>query len=111
MREALGTAEKRPGMHIAINDQDNADSLERIPGAIGVTTLVQIISEQRQLKALSLNGVEPSPATLASGSYPMYRTLFLVTGPRALPAAQKFVAFVQSPAGREVLSRTGHWLR
>lgn len=111
MREALGNAEKRPGMHIAVNDQDNADSLERIAGAIGVTTLVQIISEQRQLKALSLNGVEPSPATLASGSYPMYRTLFLVTGPRTSPAAKKFVAFVQSPAGREILSRTGHWLR
>ena len=53
----------------------------------------------------------PSVANLANGSYPYYKPLFVIVGPKSGPNAQKFVAFVRSAAGRELLSAHGHWMR
>lgn len=110
MREAVTTAEQRKGMTFAITDQDAADQLEKVPGALGPLTLAQILSEKRSLKALRLNGVAPDAATLADGSYPMHKEMLFVTGGKTGTAAQSFMAFVRSPAGRAVLVQTGHWI-
>lgn len=111
MAHAKELAEKRPGMLYAITDQDAQKSIEEIPGALGATSLAQIMAEQRQLKALSLNGVRPTPQNLANGSYPYAKVMFLVTSAKTTVAAQHFAAFVQSPAGRDILGRTGYWVR
>ncbi|CRI63571.1 Extracellular solute-binding protein, family 1 [Thiocapsa sp. KS1] len=107
---ALSGAETRKGMAFAVTDQDAADTLERIPGALGPSTLAQIRSENRALKALELDAVEPSPTTIADGSYPYYNTLFMVTRSETSPAVRQFMEFVRSPAGGEILTRTGHWV-
>lgn len=111
MMRAKKEAESRPGMLFAVTDQDTQNSIERIPGAFGGTSLGQIMAEQRQLKALTLNGVQPSPQNIAQGRYPYVKVMFLVTGPKTSPAAQGFADFVRSPAGREILGRTGYWVR
>ncbi|WP_170164746.1 PstS family phosphate ABC transporter substrate-binding protein [Thiocapsa rosea] len=105
---ALSGAETRKGMAFAVTDQDAADNLERIPGALGPSTLAQILSEKRALKALELDDVEPSPTTIADGSYPYFKTLFMVTRSDISPALRQFMAFVRSAAGVEILTRTGH---
>ena len=109
MRAAKSQAEQRQGMLFAVTDQETADNLERIPGALGPSTLGQILSEKRALKSLRLNGVEPSAKTIADGSYPLYKSLYLVTGPQSPPAAQLFVSFVRSAPGREILRQNGNW--
>jgi phosphate transport system substrate-binding protein len=109
MRQAVQFAEARPGVRMAVNDQEAADDLERIPGAIGPTTLAQILSEQRTLRALRLDGKEPTPKNAAAGVYPHYKRLFLVTGAKRAVAVERFVAFVQSPAGLQILARNGQW--
>lgn len=89
MRQAVTAALGRDGMNVAITDKANADSLEKIPSALGTTTLAQIISEHRALQALALTGVVPSLGTLAQGIYPHYKTFFLVTS--ASPLVGQFV--------------------
>jgi phosphate transport system substrate-binding protein len=111
MAQAKKQAQERPGMLFAITDQDNQDDIENIAGAIGGTSLGQIVAERRKLKALVLDGVQPTPQNLADGSYPHAKILFLVTGQKTPPAAHRFAEFVQSPAGREILGRTGYWVR
>lgn len=111
MRDAKIKAEQRKGMAFAVTDQDAADNLEKIPGALGPSTLAQILSEKRRLKALRLDDVEPAPQTIADGRYAHYKTLFMVTTPKASPAARQFIVFVQSVSGREILLRTGHWVK
>jgi phosphate transport system substrate-binding protein len=111
LREALGEAEKRKGTAFAVTDQDAADSLEKIQGALGPTTLAQIIAEGRSLKALRLDGVEPGVGALADGRYPHHKRLFLVTTAKSTPMASEFVAFVKSATGRAILARTGHWVK
>ncbi len=110
VRRAKTLAEKRPGMLFAVTDQEAADSIERTPGAFGTSTLAQIVTEQRTLKVLRFNGVQPSAKTVADGSYPYYKRLLIVTGPKTPASARQFIAFVRSAAGREVLVRTGHWV-
>ncbi len=110
MDQAVSQALARKGMISATTDQDCADALEKITGAIGTTTLGLLLAEQRKLRALSLNGVEPSSKTIASGAYPYYKTLLLVSGANPSPLAREFMAFVRSPAGRAILVQNGHWV-
>lgn len=110
MMQAHSLAEKRPGMLFAVTDQEAAESIEKIPGGFGPSTLAQIVTEKRALKPLRFNGIEPSAKTIADGSYPYYRPFLIVTGPKTPASAQQFVAFVRSAAGREILARTGHAL-
>jgi phosphate transport system substrate-binding protein len=110
MEQALAAANRREGLPFAVIDQEAADKIETIPGAIGVTALSLILSEGRALRGLALDGVEPSAANAAAGSYPLVKHFFLITRPEPAPPVRDFVAFLRSPAAREILARTGHWL-
>ena len=110
LEQGVAAAEKRPGVQFSVNDQDAAGDLERIPGAIGPSTLALILSERRALRALKLEGVEPTPANAAEGAYPLYKQMFFVTGAQRPVAVERFIAFVQSPAGRKILLKNGHWI-
>lgn len=110
LRQGVSAAEARPGIRVALNDQMAADDLERIPGAVGPSSLSLLLSEKRQLKALSLDGVRPTPENAASQAYPYSKRLFFVTGARLSKAVESFTAFANSPAGRKILVANGIWL-
>ncbi len=110
MNWAVQEALSRKGMIVAVTDQDSADAIENIPGALGTTTLAQIISEKRVLKKLSLNGVDPGLNSIADGTYPYFKTFYLITGPDSSPLARQFIKFIFSARGREILTRSGHWI-
>jgi phosphate transport system substrate-binding protein len=95
-------------MVTAITDQENADTIEKIRGGFGASTLTQAITEKRTLKVLRYNGVAPGIASINDGSYPYYKVFFLVTGSRQSRAAHAFIDFLKSPEGRAILARTGH---
>lgn len=111
MRAAVSAAEQRKGMAFTVSDQEAATAIEKVPGALGPTTLALLQSEKRALKALALDGVVPNAQTLANGSYPLHKQLLIVTGPKTPPEAHAFAAFVRSAAGRQVLQQTGHWVK
>ena len=108
MKAAHLLAEKRPGLLTTATDQENADALESIPGAIGVIGFAQLVSEKRSLQALQIDGVAPTPAALREGSYRLSVPLYLVTGARPSPRAREFIAFTRSTAGTALLSRNGY---
>jgi phosphate transport system substrate-binding protein len=110
MEQALGAAEQRAGLPFAVIDQEAADKIETIPGAIGVTALSLILSEERGLRPLALDGVEPSVSNAAAGSYPLSKRFFVIVRPEPAPAVRSFVEFLRSAPAREILARTGHWL-
>jgi phosphate transport system substrate-binding protein len=108
MKQAVPAALARAGMVIELTDQANAHSLETIPGALGTSSLAQIMSEKRALQPLTLDGVTPSLQTLDDGSYRYFKTFSFVSTPKASPLVQQFMAFVQSPAGKQILEKNGH---
>lgn len=108
IEKALAVAEQRPGQAFATNDQEAADKLESIPGSFGVTTLALIRSERRKLRALALDGVEPTPEDAQAGRYPLVKRFFFILPKQPTPEAEAFVRFVQSPEGSRILEQTGH---
>ncbi len=92
-----------------MTDQDAADGIERVPGAFGAPTLAQIKSEDRPLRALELNGVAPTIQNAVAGRYPHYKRLYVVAQPKPTAAVQRFIAFLRSPSGVEILASNGHW--
>ncbi len=111
VRQGLDIAETRPGMAFAVTDQEAAKAIETTPGGIGPSTLALIRSEGRNLKALKLDGIAPSPDSLADGSYPLGKSLSIVRTPKSPPEALDFLDFVGSAEGRAILARTGHLTR
>ncbi len=108
MKKAVEDSAARPGLSMAVTDQDNADLLEKLPGSFGVAPLCQILSENRRLKVLALQKPGGGEIAPAGGSYPYYYDLFIATGPRSSPSSALFVRFVFSKEGQRILANTGH---
>lgn len=110
IERAIDLADERKGMPDATTDQEAADKAEQIAGGFGITALSLILSENRRLRALALDGVEPTAENLASGKYPLAKHFYLVLPADPAPPVKKFVAFLRSPAAMEILKRNGHHL-
>jgi len=106
---AVAAALARKGMVTAMTDQESAELLEKIPGAIGTSSLALIVAEKRALRPLPLNGVEPTLQAFADGRYPYAKALYLVMGAHPSGETRRFAEFLRSPAGRAILRRNGYW--
>jgi phosphate transport system substrate-binding protein len=107
MNSAVDASKSRFGMVIAVTDPEAYGLIVKTPGGIGASGLTSIIVERLSLKILALNGVKPSPKTLANGSYPLAKGISFVTTSRTPPAALKFIGFVHSPQGRAIAEKAG----
>jgi phosphate transport system substrate-binding protein len=108
---AAEAASTRPGMLHADTESDAADLVERTPGAFAACTLALIESERRPLVALTIDGKVPSVGNLADGKYPYSKPLYVIIHRKAGASTRRFVDFVISPAGRNLLRAHGHWVR
>ncbi len=84
------------GALFAYTDQEAMDIGEKIPGILVATTLLAIYSENRALKPVAIDGIEPTLANLAAGTWKMATTLYVVQGSKSSAAARAFVAFLFS---------------
>ena len=107
MSAAVDIAMRRNGMIVATTDDDAADAIESVPGAIGGTTLSLVLSGKRALRVLALDGVVPSVRTMADRSYPYSKSFYMVTRKETTAAVRRFIDFVRSPAGSVILSKNG----
>lgn len=110
MEQAMKTVHARPGMIMAITDQESTDVIMKTPGAFGCATLSEIISEKRTVNILALNGVRPDVKNIANGTYPLSKSFYLVTTAKTSETARKFAEFVRSPAAGKILSAAGNML-
>ncbi|GFO67924.1 hypothetical protein GMLC_15030 [Geomonas limicola] len=107
---ALRSARLNRASTIAVTDQDCADAVATIPGALGTATLTQIITEKQPVKLLKYSGVPPTLDNLNAGRYPLFTTLYLATHPTPRPPVRLFQEFVLSVAGRRILATSGNLL-
>jgi phosphate transport system substrate-binding protein len=98
----------REGLLLAATNQDCNEILARTPGSVGPTTLSQLLTESHSLRPLDWNGVAPTIVNLASGAYPLGKTLWVVS--RSVPpaAVTSFIAFLGSREARRILEQTGN---
>jgi len=79
--------------------------LEQSPNAIALDGISS--ARKRNLKFLSLNGVEPSKENIISGEYILFRPLYVVTAKKASDKVKEFLKFAKSSKGQEVISSQG----
>lgn len=109
MRRAIDKSYSRKGLKYARTDQQNADALESNQGSFGTIPLSTLLGEKRKLKPMALGGIIPEAKNIADESYRYYFRLFITHGPKKPSAlARRFLDFVFSPRGQEILKRTGH---
>lgn len=65
------------------------------PGAMGYFGYAYYEQNRERVKALSVNGVAPTPETIASGAYPLSRPMFVYVNAEALrrPQVRRFVNY------------------
>lgn len=95
---AIIVALQRLGPPVAVNDIENQQMLERTPGSFGSVALGQIRLTQSPLRPLTLDGIDPTPATLQTGAYKLSKALYLVIPKEAKSEVLDFVKYLQSPA-------------
>jgi len=77
--ETIAHTLREDGRWIDSGENDNAivQTLTRTPGALGVFGYSFLEENMTSVKAASINGVQPDAHTIADGSYPLSRSLFI----------------------------------
>lgn len=76
------------------------------PAGLGLSTMAAAHAN-KGLKMLSVEGVAPNTSTVGDGSYPLYITLYLAErneSPKQ-EAIGRFLAFLETPAAKDILRR------
>lgn len=74
------------------------------PNGLGLSTLADVRGNPK-LRAIPIEGVAPTVANIADGSYPLYTPLYLVTNPNSPKAAtvKGFIDFLATDKAKAVL--------
>jgi len=101
---ALDKEKVRPDALMQASNQAIASAVAKTPGAIGYVGLGYISS---QVKALALDGVMPSKATVLSNKYKLSRPLFMYTNGSPQGVVKDFLDFVLSEEGQKLVEEAG----
>lgn len=99
--EEMVMGEKRVTLTAIVMPSSEAviEYVARHPMAIGYVSMGYL---SPQVKALQIEGVPLTPATVQSGAYPLTRPLYLLTGQEPTGEVKAFIEFALSPAGQAV---------
>jgi len=101
---ALKGAKVRKDALMLASNQGVATTVSKTPGAIGYIGLGYL---SPKVKALKIDGVEPSQKTAVSGEYKLSRPLFMYTNGKPKGLAKKFIDFVLSLSGQRIVEDIG----
>ena len=101
-----GTKDKCQYRQELTSTGDVITAVSQNPDAIGYASLASI---KDSVKALNVDGVTPSEATVKDGSYQVQRPFVLVTveGKELTPVAQKFFDYITSPDAAAIIAKAG----
>jgi phosphate transport system substrate-binding protein len=109
LKSASEKSHSIPGLFIGGTDQETAVQIEKTKGSLGITSSSVVAAEKRKIKALSVDGVTPTPSNVSAGRYPYAMTLSLVYKKDKYKGAVKdFIEFVFSRDGQKILYDNGH---
>jgi len=94
-------------IHVAPDDQDNAQAISEVPGSFGLISFGQLKSENRRLVILSFEGKTPSVEAVKNNEYPLTKTLWLLAPASPRPHAGRFLAFLRSAEAAVILKEHG----
>ena len=101
-----GTTDKCQYRQELTSTGDVITAVSQNPDAIGYASLASV---KDSVKALNVDGVTPSEATVKDGSYKVQRPFVLVTmeGRALTPAAQSFFDYATSSGAADIIAKAG----
>ncbi len=80
------------------------------PGALGFSFryYMEELVKEKNVKILKIDGVAPTVENIRSGAYPFVETAYAVTTGERKGNVRRFIDFLVSPAGRDLVERTGY---
>ena len=89
-------------------DPQAIELLDRFPTSLGFLNRSALSAAKTKLTILSFESIPPSAENIASGQYPIWLEMGFAYKPGGLnEAGREFLAYVSSPAGREIVSALG----
>ncbi|WP_185973769.1 PstS family phosphate ABC transporter substrate-binding protein [Ferrovibrio terrae] len=107
LEPAFAAAFRRSGIPVGATDQENAEFAQKTAGSLAITTLLQVRTEKLNLTPLALDGVVPSPQSIADGSYSLPLPVCLLVRENATPATRLVASYITTPAGQAVTRANG----
>jgi phosphate transport system substrate-binding protein len=101
---ALENAKLTDAALMLASNLEVARTIAQTPGAIGYVGLGYLTDE---VKALKVNNVLPSEATVQDGTYPLARLLFMYTNGNPSGLAKNFIDFIMCPQGQNIVQEAG----
>ncbi|HNY66973.1 MAG TPA: PstS family phosphate ABC transporter substrate-binding protein [Deltaproteobacteria bacterium] len=101
---ALDKARVRPDALTSASNQTIAQIVAQTPGAIGYVGLVYLT---KKVKTVEIDGVKCTEATVAGGTYPLSRPLYLYTNGAPRGNVKKYLDFVMGGQGRKIVREEG----
>jgi len=101
---ALANAKLTDQALMLASNLEVARTVAQTPGAIGYIGLGYLTDE---VKAIKVEGIKASDATVRDNTYPLARPLFMYTKGTPKGLAKSFIDFVMSPAGQQIVKETG----
>ena len=93
---------------VLYDDRSMQEALMATEGAIGVFDLGAILAQRLPIRVLCVDGVPPSLEGVASGAYPYFKDLALVTSGPGDARRADMLAFLASPEGRALTASLGY---
>lgn len=108
--EILAHTLREDGHWIDAGENDNAivQTLAQTPGALGVFGFSFLEQNRGTVKAARINGVEPTLETIASGAYPVSRSMFIYVKAAHLDVTPGLVGFVEEFLSDAAAGRGGY---
>lgn len=103
--QAASLALQRKGMVVAGSDLEALQIIEQTPGSLGPTTLGLMRLLNSDARVFPIAGRAPSARTLADGSYPWSKSLYLAVRKEPRADVQAFLNFLRSPQAADFLGR------
>lgn len=86
---------------------ETRNKLKSTAGAVAPLS-TSFVEGHDDLAVVTLDGIAPSPENIASGKYPMSRPLYLITDGEPEGTSKKFINYVLSPKGQELMTKHGY---
>ncbi|MCK4422798.1 MAG: phosphate ABC transporter substrate-binding protein, partial [Candidatus Omnitrophica bacterium] len=102
---ALSKARVRPDALLQASNKAVATTVAMTPGAIGYVGLGYVTND---IKTITVDGIEVTKETVLSGEYPLSRPLFMYTNGKPAGAVKKFLDFVLSWEGQQLVEKNGY---
>lgn len=108
--DALAHTVREDGLWIDSGENDNAivQTLERTPGSIGVFGYSFLGQNLDRVQALTIDGVAPSVDTIADGSFPLARSLYIYVKRQHIGVTPGLEAFVMEFVSDSAAGRGGY---